>query len=149
MSLVVVMRFLTLGSTLSMPNQPPKIISTGNAFLTSKNDFQIPPTWVFLNISLAECVFRCVRVATLFWPCSADCGLDVTKWHRTPQRIISFECCEGKRSTSRWPIFFPQPVLCFYSVRRGSHKRVMGGREEGRRGREGRVRWAAAKEKNT
>lgn len=43
---LVVMRFLTLGSTLSIPNQLPKIISTGNAFLTSetknKKDLEIP-----------------------------------------------------------------------------------------------------------
>lgn len=67
------MRFLTLGSTPSLPNQPPKIISTGNAFLTSeKNNLCIPSIGVFfplissLAVRVSVCV--CVYVSPIFWP---------------------------------------------------------------------------------
>lgn len=58
--------------------------------------------------------YVCMCVFCVFWLYSGDCGLDITKWHKTPQRIIFFECCRGERSTSGWPIFRASLVLLFH-----------------------------------
>lgn len=145
MSLVVVMRFLTLGSTPSMPNQPPKIISTGNAFLTSKKMIsKFPQMEYFLDFSFSWMRVH-VCLSFMFWPYSGDCGLDITKWHRTAQRIIFWMLCRWEEH--RWVTYFPsQP--CTAIPPRGARTKDWW---EGGRGRrwQGRVRWAAAKEKNT
>lgn len=100
---LVVMRFLTLGSTLSIPNQLPKIISTGNAFLTSKTkmcflkkDLQIPSNdELFIYIKLA-----CVWVLRDLWFSCYKLAQDI------PEDVFSFFLFrKGERSTSGWPIF--------------------------------------------
>jgi len=140
MSLAVVMRFLTQGSTPSMPNQPPKIISTGNAFLTRKKKklFKFPRLESFL-ISFflsVECVCAFARFFYVLALCWSLCGLDLTKWHGTPQRIFFFYAVEVRSA----PVgdLFSGSALYGYSTKRGSHKRLMRGREWGKEaGRQG------------
>lgn len=117
---LVVMRFLTLGSTLSIPNQLPKIISTGNAFLTSetkKNNNKFPQMMSYLFI-LRERVFGSSKLWFRCYKLAQDAPKDFfLKWRK------------GERRARGWPIF-PESVFSRYSMKRGSHKRLMRRRQE-------------------
>lgn len=118
---LVVMRFLTLGSTLSIPNQLPKIISTGNAFLTSetkKKKITNSLKWWVIYLYYAN--------ACLGPPHS---GLKATNLLRTPRRTFFLKWRKGERRARGWPIF-PESVFSHYSMKRGSHKRLMRRRQE-------------------
>lgn len=124
---LVVMRFLTLGSTPSIPNQPPKIISTGNAFLTSGGKKKKKNLQILDLFYSCMCVHLCV--SSMFCPYCRDCGVDITKWHRTPQRIIFFNAVEVRGALAG--DLFSESALYCYSTKRGSHKRLMSGGEGG------------------
>lgn len=130
---LVVMRFLTLGSTLSIPNQLPKIISTGNAFLTSKTiffflkDLQIPSNdelfiYLFIYIKLA-----CVWVLLDLWFSCYKLAQDI------PEDV--FFLYSVKVRGALVGDLFSESFLYHYSTKRGSHKRLMRRSGEGRVGR--------------
>lgn len=141
MSLALVMRFLTLGSTPSMPNQTPKIISTGNAFLTRFPQSEFP----FFSLFFSSYVCALVCVSHVLWSYFWGRALDVTKWHRTPWRIIFWMLWRWEEH-QRVTYFSSQPYTAIPP--QGAHTKDWwaGGR---RRRWEGRVSRAAAKEKNT
>lgn len=115
-SLAVVMRFLTLGSTLSTPNQPPKIISTGNAFLTSKNWSPNSLNWIFSLF--CRCVCACVSV----YGVAIFCRLWFRHYKMAEDTSEDYflNVAEVRGATSRWPIsFFPKSAVHCYSARRG------------------------------
>lgn len=125
MSLVWVMRFLTLGSTPSMPNQPPKIISTGNAFLTSKEMISKFPQLEFFLIFFPLLQLMC---ACVFFVCSGYILETVVQTLQNGTRHLRglfFLNAVEVRGAPAGDLF----SLYCYSTKRDSHKRLMRQRE--------------------
>lgn len=71
--------------------------------------------------------YVCMCVFCVFWLYSGDCGLDITKWHKIPQRITFFNAVEVRGAPAG--DLFSEPALYCYSTKRDSHKRLMRQRE--------------------
>lgn len=118
---LVVMRFLTLGSTLPIPNQLPKIISTGNAFLTSETKNKKRST-----NSLKWWIIYLYYTSLCLGP--PHSRLDATNWLRMPRRTF-FNGVKVRGALVG--DLFSESVFSHYSMKRGSHKRLMRRSEEG------------------
>lgn len=131
------MRFLTLGSTLSMPNQPLKIISTGNAFLTSKNWSPNSLNWSFsyffffflLNVCVCVCFFYVLAIFWRLWFRHYKMAQDTSEDY--------FLNVVEVREAPAGDLFFSKPALYCCSTRRGLGQKTderAGGMEGGREG---------------
>lgn len=127
---LVVMRFLTLGSTPSISNQSPKIISTGNAFLTSGkkiSEFSQLLRFFSFFFFAVFCSGRCVYVCV----CSSVLVMLLRRWFRHYK--MAHETLEDYflnavevRGALAGDLFSQSALYC-YSTKKGSHKRLMMG----------------------